>query len=1288
MAQNSPTSSPQGGVDKQTQEPNWLEGFRFQFQALADSEFQRDTNNGINNCPKSIKKIGDNLIVIRGSGVNTIYDQNGKIVATVPPIKPGGKVFMPPEYEHYMKAMVRVIDQDAQEENWNRSSKKLSLSKYARNSMIGNIDIDRFIKILEEAGFDQDLLTGKPTAETLTMVFNNAFIDTCRFIDSSKIPNFEDYLQAIERSNKSYFFHSAAVAAMGYSSPQYMSDYLHYTFDYAAISIGYNRTENKMFAVDYKKPAAESIETRELKLEKLDNLRGVTGIGLDHGQNFLFVGMGHAVLVYEFHQKDTSKPLKLLHKFEDPSINFEGQILGQADGSVLVGDKEGRLRKIQTNLHTLDNYPERERKEKESARLAALTVVRAGNGKKVQAGAPVVDVEQLPQHLKSTGERFLREIKPDIDAASTIEELRAVQKTIDRTKAETMVVIKNQKTVNQIFEPLMEIFRAKEIEIWRYYFTKRISHYSGLRPRLKSFTAAQLSGVSKDIETDRRHMSVYKRAVPTNGMQVIDEIQGEVQDVLQGSEAALIQHIEAQFAALKGKVDAITKRKDFEEWLELDYPVFLEVMRTQQSIAPAGHTNFLKRHSEIMTEVSKLKRAKKREFDQQYDESRKIAAKKIETMVTFANDRISEFIEQFTEKVNRRDFADADTAKRWIDQSKAYETAVKAIEALDADAKDQADSLRQKLKSEVATLIYTVRRQKDTVIDATSGAQMTMFGKTAFPIWEGELEKETEVETDKKRKVSIQLIPKVDERTIGPGMSSDEYKCELYFKITYPDGKVEEQPFAGDEVKRFGYDDDRYFDVDAKGSYFPSYMTLREAKKIISAAKVMERSGDNDLKQKYQEFQTKISTLNKWIREQNKPIAELPEAVQQQRATLTKEYITFMHESGLYGWRKLINRKASIEATLKEKIQDAPKVKAQGRVPEWDPGWIMDEDVEAVLEDLSDKMLISRNKKGEYQGLLTLEGHAGTGKDVIVDMFCNKTRRPKFTFDCSKWTTEFDLSQDVSLAAEDGASYTIKEDSIIVKAIQTPGAVIYFNEFNAMPQTAQMFLHSLFDGKRQITLKVSGSRVVTAHPTVIAIGSMNVGPGYVGTNMPQEATRSRMRPTRVNYPEFARKDSTGKILSYSGSEALRAARSVRSLQDFTYDPNMKDNEFMQLWDTYINKGQNDPRLTPEIKYDIEVLFHLIYFGNQIREAYINKKRGAGKGVLTVSQPFTLREIITCASALGRMDTKEKLNIDTAEETARKFIRRFYCPLLDIQPTAIKEIEELEKSLQRWSAKKP
>ena len=214
----------------------------------------------------------------------------------------------------------------------------------------------------------------------------------------------------------------------------------------------------------------------------------------------------------------------------------------------------------------------------------------------------------------------------------------------------------------------------------------------------------------------------------------------------------------------------------------------------------------------------------------------------------------------------------------------------------------------------------------------------------------------------------------------------------------------------------------------------------------------------------------------------------------------------------------------------------------KGAVPAWSNHWVIAPEDEKMLEEMSDDFKMQLRNQ---EGILNLVGHAGTGKDVLMKIFANSTNRPYFAFDCSKWTTEFELSEDIVIEAEGGASRTLKVPSVVMNAITTPGAIMYFNEFNAMPEQAQIFLHALLDEKRSLTLKTSSGKVVKAEPTVLFASSMNAG--YPGTFDPQMATRSRMVTLPIKYPPLHREKEAGDTnpnAPYSASEALKIARNV------------------------------------------------------------------------------------------------------------------------------------------------
>jgi MoxR-like ATPase len=300
--------------------------------------------------------------------------------------------------------------------------------------------------------------------------------------------------------------------------------------------------------------------------------------------------------------------------------------------------------------------------------------------------------------------------------------------------------------------------------------------------------------------------------------------------------------------------------------------------------------------------------------------------------------------------------------------------------------------------------------------------------------------------------------------------------------------------------------------------------------------------------------------------------------------------------------------------------------------------------------------------------MLLLKGHAGTGKDVRLLMFAAMTNRPYFSFDCTKWTTESDLSEDLVLEAVDGASQTMRLPSTILNAITTPGGILYLNEFNAMPQQSQTFLHALLDSKRAITLKTSSGKVVRAHPSVLIVGSMN--PNYPGTFEPQLATRSRIVSLEIDYPPMKREKEPGDLIAeapYDASEALRMARSMDSLSDLTYEADIKRNDFVKMWDKYVNgieNGASDPN--PTQRYDIEVILALVQFANKLREDFVKvfeKTRDARKA-LPVTQPITGRELRRCAYALNKIPPEEKANLAGAENVAKVLLEQFYLSHFD------------------------
>ena len=343
----------------------------------------------------------------------------------------------------------------------------------------------------------------------------------------------------------------------------------------------------------------------------------------------------------------------------------------------------------------------------------------------------------------------------------------------------------------------------------------------------------------------------------------------------------------------------------------------------------------------------------------------------------------------------------------------------------------------------------------------------------------------------------------------------------------------------------------------------------------------------------------------------------------------------------------------------------------------------MDPQTETDLEEMAKALKMQLDLQ---EGLVNLKGHAGTGKDVRMKMFCALTNRPYFGIDGTKWTTEFELSEDVMLESKDGASQTVKVPSAVLNGITTPGAVVYFNEFNAMPEQAQIFLHALMDEKRSLTLKTSSGKTIRALPSVLLTASMN--PGYPGTFDPQFATRSRMVSLEIGYPPLTRKADTGDRNPnppYDASEALRIARGVDSLADLTYEASLEHNEYVKMWDKYINgieNGAPEPKGTQ--KFDIDTSLALVQFANNLRENFIKifEKSREARNALPVSQPITGRELRRCAYALSKMTPEEKATANP-ESVARDLLDKYFLTHIDKK----EDQEKIRTAMNTWTSKK-
>ncbi len=737
----------------------------------------------------------------------------------------------------------------------------------------------------------------------------------------------------------------------------------------------------------------------------------------------------------------------------------------------------------------------------------------------------------------------------------------------------------------------------------------------------------------------------------------------------------IIKDISGLIERTRIDLEGFTSKMQMDNWLEHRYPELRLRLGSLANDVPQEADEAYKAIVAARMELQTIASIFEDKFKREYAKVREKASERIGATV----DILAQDVDGLIDRLRNKGFTSRTAAEQYLSSSEAKKALETEIAGLAGDNPDVAKELERGLKVRLSNALTEIERGALTQV-AETGQQMVLFGQTAFPKWEAKVKEKGE------RKVEV--IFEEDAKSHGPGVNAGDILGDVSISIRTSSGKIE-------QVRLYeGWQDENEWRLGLltyRGeSIPPSYLTAKEFKDIKKAYGDWSKGEKSKLQKELQEKRKALRELyakreKEHILDANgKKIKIAPRTAEGADIEWQKEYRKALQDYAKFAAEHHISLLRRID-----QVKDEPEIElsnGHGEVPEWKRDWIRDAWTESYLE----KMALLLQKQSELQaGILMLKGHAGTGKDVLVDMFCEATRRPKFSFNCSKWTQEADLSEDWTLVSEDGASHSLTIPSAILSGIQTPGAVVYLNEYTAMPEPSQIFLHSLTDGKRAMYLKSKSGKVVRAHPTVLIIGSEN--PGYSGTTPPQEATRSRWDELQVLYPPLNKDPSPedknrNKIIT--AYEALRIARSVDSLMDITLEGGVTKNEFEDVWDKYINGIDNSaPELTTEQKFDCDVVLALVQFSDQLRTAYINifeKTREAKKYMesLPATQPMTGREMLSCAWWLNRMTKEEKVTANP-ENVARRLLEETYLQHIDSQTNQ----DKIRTAMNTWTSKK-
>lgn len=307
------------------------------------------------------------------------------------------------------------------------------------------------------------------------------------------------------------------------------------------------------------------------------------------------------------------------------------------------------------------------------------------------------------------------------------------------------------------------------------------------------------------------------------------------------------------------------------------------------------------------------------------------------------------------------------------------------------------------------------------------------------------------------------------------------------------------------------------------------------------------------------------------------------------------------------------------------------------KVPSFDSTWVLNDYNRETLGKMAKLAGIQLERK---RGILILEGEAGVGKNVNVDMFAHFTNRESFTFSCNFQSEKEDLTYAFKY---DPARGSYQVDSKLLEMLQTPGAIIVLDEINTLPPGVLKMLNPLLDYRR--TLYLPDGREIKADPSVVVVGTMNPQ-HYLGVKPLSPEVKSRARIMYLDYPP----EKVGARLAPYEGEIL--AKFVPALAS------VAQSEFMLMWDSVVNRDQGngaDKFLTKDREAALKNISHIVRTANKVREAYRAYRTGASND--PIDFVFSLRETIDIAAEMGAggkiRDAIEEVIIPKISDPAEK-----------------------------------
>lgn len=258
------------------------------------------------------------------------------------------------------------------------------------------------------------------------------------------------------------------------------------------------------------------------------------------------------------------------------------------------------------------------------------------------------------------------------------------------------------------------------------------------------------------------------------------------------------------------------------------------------------------------------------------------------------------------------------------------------------------------------------------------------------------------------------------------------------------------------------------------------------------------------------------------------------------------------------------------------------------KVPELRANWVITKHTVECLERIIRELNFQRESG---QGIVILEGEAGTGKNVLIDLLAHLAKHERFLFACNYQTQKEDFTYEYAFSPQKG---TYRVSAKLLEKVVTPYGFVAFDEINTLPPGVLKMLNPLLDERR--TLFLADGREVSMDPTSYLVGFMNPR-HYIGTQELSPEIVSRATFVSIAYPPLTRKVG-GKDM-VAPDEALMLSRSVRELASLAPE------EFEKAWDIVVNGVKGTSGLSADQERLMKGLHTVVKVANAVRTQYTN-----------------------------------------------------------------------------------